>query len=266
MKDLKITVIIACKNEKETIERTLLSIINQTYKNFEIIIMDGASTDGTLDIIEKYGNYISHCASKKDGGIYYAMNQGISFAYGDFLYFLNAGDTLYSDKIFEILIKNIEKYPKTEMFWGDVCINYPDGKTVNNSFSDFNNVYSFFETFICHQSTFYKRSLFEKFGNYDTKLKIAADIDFNMKLLVENNIETVYIPTVISNFYRNGASSDIKNQDLMQKENNEVFKRYYPFYYHFKKVDRFFKYYLPSIYKSKMSKKMLNRIVSDIVD
>ena len=96
---MKISIITVVKNAEKTIENTILSVLNQTYKNIELIIIDGVSTDGTLDIINKYKDKISYFISEPDTGVYNAMNKGIKAATGDIFYFLNANDSLYDDKV-----------------------------------------------------------------------------------------------------------------------------------------------------------------------
>ena len=106
---MKISVITVCYNEAATIEKTLESIFNQTYQNIEFIVIDGGSTDGTLDIIEKYKDKIAYFVSEPDEGIYNAMNKGIKASSGEVLYFLNANDTLYSDDVLETVVSVFEK-------------------------------------------------------------------------------------------------------------------------------------------------------------
>ena len=97
---MKISVIIVCKNEKDSIEKTIDSVFSQTYKKFEIIVLDGNSTDGTLEILKNYREKIK-LVMNEEKGIYSAMNEGIRLSTGDVLYFLNANDSLFSDDVFK---------------------------------------------------------------------------------------------------------------------------------------------------------------------
>ena len=110
MQNLRISVITVCLNASKTIEQTILSIINQTYDNIEYIIIDGVSTDGTLDIIKKYESKISLCQSEPDNGIYDAMNKGLKLATGDFLIFMGADDVFYNENVIYKVASEIDNY------------------------------------------------------------------------------------------------------------------------------------------------------------
>lgn len=168
----KITIITVVFNAAKEIEATLTSIFEQSYINKEVVIIDGGSTDGTLEIIRKFEHQIDYFTSAQDDGIYDAMNKGIKVACGDWICFMNAGDLFASNDI----LKNIffQKTHDAEILVGDCIVDYKSfTKRVNVK-----KVYllDYGMTF-CHQSVFVKTSLYKK-KYFDLRFKIAADFNF----------------------------------------------------------------------------------------
>ncbi len=215
-----ISIITVCYNEEKGIEKTCKSVAGQTHNNFEWIVIDGKSTDNTLNIIKKYKNKISTLISEKDKGRYDAMNKGISKAKGKFILFLNGGDSFVDNNVLENtsnLIKEDEE--KNDIYYGDAI--YDNGEIVSFSHSKLNK--KFFKTkTISHQSTFIKKSLFSKYGKYNLKYKIVADFDFWVKTIAINKVKTKYLPLLISVFDLNGISTDYKLAKKQIQERNEV--------------------------------------------
>ena len=154
-----ITIITVSYNAVRTIENTILSVLNQVYLDIEYIIIDGGSTDGTLDIIKKYQEKIAYWVSEPDKGIYDAMNKGIEKATGDYLFFLGADDILMENAIQKIFGDNLST--KFLMIYGNVM--YDNNNIVKSRFS----YKTFLHNTIHHQATFYSRKLFDSF-RYDT--------------------------------------------------------------------------------------------------
>ena len=211
---MKLSIITVCYNEKN-IERTLKNITSQTFQDFEWIVIDGKSDKKTLDIIKKYKKRINILVSEKDNGIHDAMNKGIKFATGEYISFMNAGDSFYSLNTLELVFKN--KNYSQDILYGNVQI-----ITDKKSFIEYNpsKITKKFIAFsgLNHQATFIKKSLFEKFGLYNTDYKIAFDYE---KFLVfyNNNCSFKYLDLIVANFYRNGISS---NKSKTDKERNTV--------------------------------------------
>lgn len=269
---MKISVITICKNEKDTIEETLLSILDQTYRNFEIIVVDGVSTDGTIDVIEKYSDKISHFISEPDTGIYNAMNKGIKIATGDLLYFLNANDTIYDENVFKKIIKAFKKNPDIMLSFGNAY--YVNRQNNTKYLFDYTKLYDsyflFYKLNLFHQTMFYRKELFEKYGLYDENYIIAGDADKNMKFLLEQKVKAMYLPFVVANYAMNGISSSLKMKKIIQKEGNRNYRKYYYnnfFYRSIFNLEKLFKYFLPkwyllyqktSLYKNFVKKNKMN--------
>ena len=154
----KISIVTICYNCKDDLEMTIKSVISQTYSNIEYVVIDGGSTDGTLDVVEKYKEHFAFCVSEKDDGIYDALNKGVQHCTGDWILCLNAGDILYDDKVLsDILEKDIPD--KISFLYSDLEVYGVDGKKL------------IFETNrqkgnLHHQNAIYRRSLHERYGYY----------------------------------------------------------------------------------------------------
>ena len=212
---MKISIITVCKNAENAIERTMLSVVTQSCfsENIEYLIIDGASTDKTLEIIRQYtGKYPIKWISEPDSGIYNAMNKGIKFATGDYLLFLNAGDYLIHYNVIKSLM-NLFESGEFDVIYGNAIFVNPLSenyyiKTVNQPL----DAYFFYENFLPHQATFYKKSIFEKLGGYDENFRIISDHILNKKLLCDHHASTKHVDQVISVFLSDGISST--NKDL----------------------------------------------------
>ncbi|RVU00929.1 glycosyltransferase [Mucilaginibacter limnophilus] len=193
-----ITVIIVVYNAANSLEETILSVINQTYANTELCIIDGGSTDGTLDIIKKYDSRITYWVSEADKGIYDAMNKGITVAKGDWIYFLGSGD---------ILLNVLHKI--AGLMTDERCIYY--GNVYRNDLKKvFNGRYSAYKlavTNICHQAIFYPLNVLRK-HNYNIYYKSLADHDLNMRCFGDKTLRFKYLPELISIYEGNGFSEE----------------------------------------------------------
>jgi glycosyltransferase involved in cell wall biosynthesis len=200
-----ITVITVVFNEAVSLEKTMLSVLNQTYDNVEYIVIDGGNTDGTLDIIRQYDHAIDYWVSEKDEGIYDAMNKGIGLASGGWVNFMNSGDLFYSTTTLEKIVFKFKK--KYSIVYGDV--------------QAFSKKYHFKEMKIsrpvtaknlimklpiCHQATFVTLKAFKEVGLYDTNYKICADHDWLLKALMAGN-QATYVHQCIALNNRDGVSS-----------------------------------------------------------
>src|SRR5574344_746109 len=220
----KISVITICKNEEKRIEKTILSVLNQTYKNIEIIVMDGVSTDLTLKILEKYEDKIK-LISKPDNGIYSAMNEAIKLTSGDFIYFFFFFDELFDAFVFERVSESLLANPNAKILYGNTQFYENNGK---NSYisrvQDYKTIFLFDKINLNHQSIFYSKYLFDKHSGYDLSFKLLADMDFNVKMLVEYKYDAICLPIVIAKYELGGVSANFL---IYQKEYKKIQKKYF---------------------------------------
>ncbi len=204
MGKLKISVVTVCYNAVNVIEKTIQSVINQTYNNIEYIIVDGASTDGTVDIIRKYENYITKWISEPDKGIYDAMNKGIVLAAGDYINFMNAGDCFSNDKTCQDVQIAINKDNfVSDIYFGDVL--RKKGEEIKYAPAEPISVLRYRMPF-CHQSCFVKIDVM-KHHLYDVDYKIAADFNLFHSLFVHDYLFSHINKTISIYDAENGLSS-----------------------------------------------------------
>ncbi len=199
MKDVKISVVTVCYNSVDTIEDTILSVLNQTYSNIEYIIIDGGSTDGTVDIIKKYADRLAYWVSEPDKGIYDAMNKGIAIATGEYIYFIGSDDKIHDTSVFAHMITHMCSY-YNDILYGNVIFK-PRNTIYGGRFSKLKLV----RMNICHQAIFYPTHLLKSLP-YDLKYKAYADYNENIILWAHKRTFR-YIPLVICDFNCRGFSS-----------------------------------------------------------
>lgn len=187
---MKFSIITVTYNAGKSLETTLKSIREQTFKDFELILIDGRSTDETLDIINANMDIISSFISEKDKGIYDAMNKGIKLAKGEFSVFLNAGDEFYDEHVLANVAKSVENSNQYNIYLG--YADYYDGKKRKTVYPDLTNLpYKF-----CHQSMFYRTSIL-KSSPYDVRYRLSGDSELLYRLLaIGNKICTLNVKIV----------------------------------------------------------------------
>ncbi|MCT7522585.1 glycosyltransferase [Aliarcobacter cryaerophilus] len=213
----KVTVVTVTYNAKQYLEQTIKSVIEQDYPNIEYIIIDGASTDGTIDIIKKYEKHLSYWISEHDTGIYDAMNKGIDFATGELINFMNAGDSFCEKNTISKVIKEMDI--NTDIIAGDIY--YIDGnkKTYIKS-AKLENKLNYM--FCCHQTMFTKANLMKKY-KFNTTFKIVSDYDFALKCAM-NDYKFQFVNFAIANYLGGGFYES--NRLLAQIENFFIQSKY----------------------------------------
>ena len=218
---MKISIITVVWNNKETIKDAIDSVLDQTYNDIEYIIVDGASSDGTVDIIESYGDKISKFISEPDKGLYDAMNKGIALATGDVVGILNSDDFYIDEFVIAKIVKEFEE-KKVESVYADLVFVKPDDleKTVRYYDSSYFSPQKFAYGWMpAHPTFFLKREIYEKYGIFKTDYKIAADYELLARFLEKNKISFSYINEAIVKMRIGGAStSGIKNTYILNKE------------------------------------------------
>lgn len=194
-------------NDKEGLNRTIDSVTSQTSRNFEWIIIDGGSKDGSKELIERIAqnpsSNIAFWCSENDKGIYNAMNKGLSHAHGDYCLFLNSGDCLYNENVLFDLSNELHS---SDFIYGNQ-IDSVTGKRKGNFKGEQITLADFFYSSFPHQATFIKRELFEKWGGYDENYKIVSDWKFFLEMVVLHNATIKYIDKPIALFDSTGVSS-----------------------------------------------------------
>jgi len=224
---MKLTIITICLNIVDEIERTLKSVVSQTFSDFEWIVIDGGSTDGTVSLLFTYNYWINTLISEPDSGIYNAMNKGIKISKGEWLIFLNGGDEFYNDQVLErVFSLNISS--------GIIYGNHINSDGINrftwNPVSKLNQRY-FFDKTLPHQSSFFHREVFFKYHFlYDEKYRMMADWELFLKCYFSKQIKFSKINEVVSVFYFGGLSSnqlDIRRYEekLVRIEYFSLFRR-----------------------------------------
>ncbi len=219
---LKITVITVCFNAEKTIEKTISSVCGQVYPNVEYIIIDGASTDRTLAIVDQFASKIKKVISEKDKGIYDAMNKGVTAATGDVVYFLNADDHFCDEKVLSDVVKAFEEDGSRTLVYGKVKPeDVPDYyKPYLKEFFIVKTLDDFLKYTICHQAIFAKRSLFDNIGKFDCRYKFAADYDWQIRAYKFDPRGFYFLNRDICHFYYVGRS--YQDLELTNRENSRV--------------------------------------------
>lgn len=218
---MKYSVITINYNNQEGLHHTINSVVNQKFDDFEYIVIDGGSTDDSVEIIKKYAERIDYWVSEKDRGIYHAMNKGVLQAHGDYCIFLNSGDFFYND----LVLSKIHGSTNNE----DILV----GKVVSrNGHSQLflppsreMSLYYLYSGTVSHQGSFIKTSLLKRYP-YDENLKIVSDWKFFLEAIILKNCSVKYIDEFISEFDTTGVSTS--NPGLMWKEKELVLSELFP--------------------------------------
>jgi len=221
-----ITIVIICLNEKDRILKTLTSALGQDYRNKEIIVIDGGSTDGTVEILKDYQSSIDCFISELDNGIYHAMNKGIMLANGEYIHFLNGGDEYYNNYVLSDLFtkNNIVE----DIIYGNVAYVYSNGRaSIVNQPGRIGYLY-LTNNSVNHQSILFRASLFKNIGNYTEKYIISGDYEFLIRSILKIKCSTKYIPIVIASYYKDGISSIGPTKDVMRMERLSIQRDHFP--------------------------------------
>lgn len=218
-----ISIIIPTYNSERTIKRCLDSIVEQTFADWEVLLMDGVSKDNTLEIARSYNDSRIRIYSEPDKGIYDAMNKGIKKSKGEWLYFLGSDDYLYTPSVLELMAKEMNSEYK--IVYGEVDASQLQAEYRGEwrpELMEFNR---------CHQAIFYHRGIFDEYGMYDLSYKLYADYIYNLNAFWKYHVPTKHIDVVVAHYSAGGASAS-GNDPQFERDINFIYlqlgKNMYP--------------------------------------
>ena len=227
---MRVSIITINRNNAAGLEKTLQSVAAQTFKEFEYIIIDGASTDGSVEAIKKYEADFAHLKwiSEPDSGIYNAMNKGLRMASGEYIQILNSGDCLAAPDVTERMLAALEKAGVPAILYGNMVKCFPDGRRyVDKSFEGREiTMFDMFVGTLNHDSAFVRRDLFDKYGYYDESLKIVSDWKWYLQAIVLGSEKPQYIDIDVTLYDMSGISET--NKELDQTERKQVLEQLLP--------------------------------------
>ena len=212
---MKFSIITVCRNSEKVLPKAMASLSAQHYKDYEWVVIDGASTDSTLRIAQSFSSAPLLIVSEPDRGIYDAMNKGVAKARGDYVFFLNSDDALYDENVLQDVNSWLEHNPATDFVYGSVANIKADG----NWLRDFGHVnrYNIIEDGICHQAIFAKRILFTNVGPFDLRFKLNADYDWIIRVF-RFGARCVYMDRCVAFFADGGAHTLDKTYLAKERE------------------------------------------------
>jgi glycosyltransferase involved in cell wall biosynthesis len=222
----KLSIITVNLNNLTGLQKTMESVFAQTFTDYEYIIIDGGSTDGSKEEIKKNENKLGYWVSEKDAGIYNAMNKGILKAKGAFLLFLNSGDYLVNGLVCSQMLP-VENY-KYDLIYGNIVSITKEGEKKILKIPKILTLQYILVGTPYHCSTLISKRLFNDYGLYNESLKIAADWAFFFKVIVTGNATLKHMDVEVSYFLMDGLSSLPENQELIKEERTIVIKRELP--------------------------------------
>lgn len=218
----KFSIITVCLNAEATIGRALQSVRQQSCRDFECVIIDGVSTDGTLDVVRSFSDLPVALWSEPDGGIYEAMNRGVAKAKGEIVFFLNADDALHDARVLERVAEAFAKGNDVDVVWGDVASVHEGGEITHKSNRRINAENLVYRN-LCHQTVFAKRTLFAEYGGFDTRFTLCADFDWLLRTL-RGGASYRYLPVPVAYYFVGGAS--YVDPARVHRERTEIQKNY----------------------------------------
>lgn len=223
---MKISIITINYNDAAGLEKTLESIIPHKVSDIELLVIDGGSTDMSIDVIHEHKDYIDYWISEHDRGIYHAMNKGIEQAKGEYVMFINSGDDLMSNVNFDQILSSIDG---TDIIYHNLEIVEGENRSIK-TYPDKLDFKYFVEDSLPHTSTLIKKELFEKYGLYSEDFRIIADWAFFMDCILLHNCSYRHIDSCFASFYLGGLSSQPHNFGKLMAEQDKHIAQSYPLY------------------------------------
>ena len=228
---MTLSIITSNRNNAAGLEKTMRSVASQVGGDFEYVVIDGASTDGSVEVIRSFESSLGDCLkwiSEPDKGIYNAMNKGIGKASGEYLQFLNSGDSLVSDDITLRMTEALKSKEYPPILYGNMLKDMSDGKILRDKGFAGKSIsfLGFYTGSLNHPSSYIKKSLFEKYGGYDESLKIVSDWKWFLQAIILGGEKPVYVDMDVTLFDMNGISE--KNKALEKAERRRVLSELIP--------------------------------------
>eukprot|EP01037_Dinobryon_pediforme_P026744 gene26744-29371_t len=207
---LKISIITVVRNGEQFIGQTIASVAQQNYDNIEYIVIDGASTDGTLNVIKEQSDHITHWISEPDKGIADAFNKGLALATGDYLLFLNADDALAANDVVTQLVDLIHVHSEPEILYGNCdLLNRETEQVMSHTAIEFMPQRMRYGHMIPQPSMFTRRTYFKKYGNFDTTFRIAMDYEWLLRGGLRERV--VHVPILVTRVHDGGISTQARD-------------------------------------------------------
>ena len=224
---MRVTIITVCYNRRTTIEQSIKSVLNQDYPDIEYIVVDGNSSDGTQDIIESYSDKITKYVSEPDKGMYDAINKGLGMATGDIVGLMHSDDVFFDETVISKIVAVFNKNSNTDAVYGDgiYVTNDAEQKIVRNRIGgayDYKKIKAGWLPL--HPTVYIKRSIIEKYGNYNLDFKIASDTEFLLRYLYKYKINISYLNAYIVKMRMGGLSTNYKKALEVLREDYNIYK------------------------------------------
>jgi glycosyltransferase involved in cell wall biosynthesis len=227
---MKLSVITINRNNTTGLEKTMQSVASQTFKEFEYIVIDGASTDGSVEVIKRLAPQFAHLkwVSEPDKGIYNAMNKGLRMATGEYIQILNSADCLAANDVTEQMLAALEDAGHPNILYGNMIKCYSDGRNVvDKSFAGQEiTMLGLYTGTLNHDPAYIRRDLFEKYGYYDENLKIVSDWKWYLQAIILGGEKPQYVDLDVTLFDMTGISET--NKELDKTERKTVLEQLFP--------------------------------------
>jgi glycosyltransferase involved in cell wall biosynthesis len=222
---MKLSIITVNLNDKEGLRKTMDSVFSQSFTDYEYIIVDGGSTDGSVELIKEAGDKVDKWVSEPDTGIYNAMNKGISMASGEYVNFLNAGDWYVEEVLNDIFGQERD----ADILYGDQYFIREGGKLQLKTKPAKLTLFDFYWGSLYHQTSFIRRKLFDN-DLYNEKLKIISDAEFYLKKIIIEGCSYQHIGLPVVYYNTGGLSSSDKAGEIIKEERKYLHDKYFPKY------------------------------------
>ena len=227
---MKFSIVTINQNNIAGLEKTLQSVAEQTFREFEYIVVDGGSTDGSVEVIGKYESKFAHLKwiSEPDSGIYNAMNKGLRMASGEYIQILNSGDCLAAPDVTEKMLDELEKAGSPSILYGNMVKCFPDGRQLKDKSLAGQEItlLGMYTGTLNHDPAYIRRDLFEKYGYYDESLKVVSDWKWYLQAIVLGGEQPQYVDRDVTLFDMEGISET--NKELTKAERKAVLEQLFP--------------------------------------